>query len=145
MSVTIPDSVTRIGSGAFGGCESLTSVTIGDSVESIGSYAFAYCYDLTSVTTGDSVTSIGNGAFRECISLTSVTIGNNVTSIGDDAFYGCYKLVEVINHSDLDITVGSSDYGGVAENALDVHKGESKIANKDNYLFYTYDGVNSGS
>ena len=32
----IPDSVTSIGAGAFGGCTSLTSVTIPDSVTSIG-------------------------------------------------------------------------------------------------------------
>ncbi len=70
-SITIPDSVTSIGSYAFSGCSELTSVTIPDSVTSIGDYAFAYCNGLTSITIPDSVTSIGDYAFYSCNSLTS--------------------------------------------------------------------------
>ncbi len=92
---TTPDSVTSIGDGAFGYCESLTSVTIGNSVKSIGESAFYRCESLTSVTIPDSVTSIGNSAFEECKSLTSVTIPDSVTSIGGYAFYGCYGLTSV--------------------------------------------------
>ena len=164
-SITIPDSVTSIGSSAFQGCTSLTSVTIGNGVTTIGEWAFHYCTSLTSVTIGNSVTSIGEGAFCDCYSLTSITIPDSVTSIGDYAFQsctsltsvtigdsvtiignyafsGCYKLVEVINNSSLNITKGSRDYGNVAEYALEVRTGESKIVNKDGYLFYTYNGIN---
>ena len=141
-SVTIPNSVTSIGSYAFRGCTSLTSVTIGNSVTSIGDDAFAYCISLTSVTIGNSVKSIGREAFAYCIGLTSVTIPNSVTSIGEDAFYNCYKLVEVIDLSSLNITAGSSSNGYVGYYAIEVHKGESKIVNYNDYLFYTYDGVN---
>ena len=86
IKVTIPDSVTMIGSYAFSGCYNLESVTIPDSVTIIGSYAFSGCCDLESVTLPDSVTSIGEGAFYNCSGLKNVTIPDNVTSVGYGAF-----------------------------------------------------------
>ena len=94
-SVTIPDSVTRIGSWAFFGCIGLTSVTIPDSVTSIGEGAFYRCSSLASVTIPDSVTKIGGWAFWNCEGLTSVTIPDSVTEIGDGAFEACDNLSQV--------------------------------------------------
>ena len=94
-AITIPDSMTSIGSSAFNGCSGLTNVTIGNGVTSIGNYAFYGCTGLTSITIPDSVTSIGNYAFSKCTGLTSVTIGNSVTSIGYEAFWGCTGLTSV--------------------------------------------------
>ena len=87
-------SVTSIGSGAFWGCESLTSVTIPNSVTSIGE-AFSGCKSLKSVIILNGVTSIGEGAFMGCTSLRSVTIPNSVMGIGDVAFMGCTSLKSV--------------------------------------------------
>ena len=98
--VTIGNSVTSIGYGAFKDCTSLTNVTIGSSVTYIGDYAFCDCESLTSVTIPNSVTSIGVVTFSDCTSLTSVTIPNSVTSIGSYAFDSCYSLTNV--------TIGSS-------------------------------------
>ena len=52
---------------------SLTSITLPDSVTSIGSSAFRGCKNLTSITIPNSVTSIGDGAFNGCTNLTAVT------------------------------------------------------------------------
>ena len=69
-------AVTQIGEYAFTTefCDGMFSVTIPDSVTSIGSYAFRDCSGLISITIPDSVTSIGNGAFLRCDSLMSITI-----------------------------------------------------------------------
>ena len=66
-------TVTSIGNNAFLYCSGLTSVTIGNSVTSIGKGAFALC-GLTSVTIPNSVTYIGLQAFYWCSGLISVTI-----------------------------------------------------------------------
>ena len=94
-SITIPNSVTSIGSYAFDNCSSLTSITIPNNVTSIGSYAFYNCRSLTSITIPNNVTSIGSSAFYNCRSLTSITIPNSVTSIGNGAFSGCISLTSI--------------------------------------------------
>lgn len=64
---------------AFSSCTSLTSITIPDSITSIGTSAFQNCTSLTSITIPDSVTSIGDSAFQNCTSLTNITIPDSVT------------------------------------------------------------------
>ena len=59
---------------AFSGCSSLTFVTIPDSVTSIGSYAFRRCSGLTSVIIGTGVTSMTKNAFVGCSALESITL-----------------------------------------------------------------------
>lgn len=114
-SITIPDTIKKIGSSAFRYCSNLTSITIPDSVTSIGDYAFASCDGLTSATIGNRVTSIGGGAFAWCDGLTKITGSSTVastvakqcgsksfevvitsgTSIGNSAFSGCTGLTSI--------------------------------------------------
>ena len=75
--------------GAFSCCFSLQSVTIPNSVTKIGDSAFWSCKSLQSVTIPNSVTSIGDEAFSNCESLQSITIPNSVRNIGNNAFLGC--------------------------------------------------------
>ncbi len=113
----------------------ITSVTIPNSVTHIDSGAFSRCYSLKSVVIPDSVTTIATYAFKYCISLMSVTIGSNIMSIGDSVFYGCNNLVEIINNSSIETIKNVSE-------TVDVHKGESRIENKGGYLFYSKNGIN---
>ncbi len=95
-SITIPDSVTSIGSYAFDGCSGLTGeLKIPNSVTSIASSAFYKCTGLTSITIPDSVTSIASWTFFGCTGLTNITIPNSVTSIGDYAFKDCTGLTSI--------------------------------------------------
>jgi hypothetical protein len=95
-SVTIPNSVTRIGNSAFTVCTNLASINIGNNVTNIGAKAFASCPSLTGVTIPNSVIAIGDFAFSRCYGLTNVIIGNRVVSIGEGAFYLCAGLTNIV-------------------------------------------------
>ena len=95
QNTTIPNSVKKIGGGAFRTCTGLTSITIPNSVTSIGSEAFLLCTGLTSITIPNSVTSIGMGVFGGCFSLTFISIGNGVNNISSGAFSQCSNLQDL--------------------------------------------------
>ena len=94
-SVTIPNSVTKIGDRTFEQCPSLTSIIIPNSVTEICETAFMDCTGLASITIPNSVTKIGRQVFKGCTGLTSITIPNSVTEIGSSAFSGCAGLTSV--------------------------------------------------
>ena len=142
INITLGEALTSIGKEAFYKCDNLTSIVIPDGVTNIGDCAFEYCKELASVIIGDNVTNIGDYAFKECKNLASVTIGNSVIDIGTDAFKDCYKLIEVINKSNIMITAGYSGNGYVGYYAKIIHTGESKIVNRNNYLFITIGDIN---
>ena len=93
--VMIPESVTTIGDYTFLGCSNLVSVTILGKVTTISNYMFSGCGNLISVIIPEGVTTIGVLAFNLCENLVSVTIPDGVTGIGNGAFYRCYNLVSV--------------------------------------------------
>jgi len=141
-NITIPESVTQIGEWAFRYCTGLQSITIPGNVLSIGDAAFYHCVSLESVTMEKGIKSIGSSAFYECYRLATITIPEGIVTINASAFTSCYKLLEVINKSSLAITAGSEDFGGVAYYAMEVHSGDSKIVNRNGYLFYKYQDRN---
>lgn len=128
---------------AFYNCSSLTSIKLSKGITYILWGAFTNCTGLASMEIPNNIKRISSGTFYGCSNLISVTIGSGVTDIGEEAFRGCDKLVEVINNSSLKITKGSTDYGSIAYNALNVKNGgSSDVVNQNGYLFYTYNSVN---
>ena len=87
-TVVFGNNVKRIPSCFCRTFSNLTSVTIPSSVTNIGTWAFSGCSSLTKVTIPSAVDSIGYEAFRGCESLTSLTIPTSVNYIGNNAFYG---------------------------------------------------------
>ena len=104
-SVSIPNSVTTIGSSAFSGCNALASVTIPSSVTSIGDNAFYNCNNLSyiSVENGNTIYDsrencsalIETSSNTLLVGCKNTAIPNSVTSIGSKAFYGCSGLASV--------------------------------------------------
>ena len=153
-SVTIPDSVTSIGSEAFydtpfyndlpdgvvyfgsvlytfkGTMPDNTSIIIKDGTVSISPKAFCECTGLISVTIPNSVTSIGPSAFAFCSSLTSITIPSSVTFIGDNAFSGC--LIDWIYYNATNCLLNDSFNSGWANKKYTfvVGKNVEKISGK---------------
>ena len=85
VSITIPDNVTEINTGAFWRCGSLTYVKLGSNLKTIGEMAFRETA-LTSVTIPNNVETVSREAFEDCSLLSSVQLGTKVKTIGDFAF-----------------------------------------------------------
>lgn len=87
--ISIPNSVTEIGSGAFMYCENLTEVDMSTNITSIAEVTFSQCSSLSTINIPDGVEEIGTNAFADCTSLTDITIPDSVTIINRGAFKGC--------------------------------------------------------
>jgi hypothetical protein len=90
-NISIPNSVTELGSFAFG-FSGLINLTIPESVITLGPYLFYWCRSLESVTVPSSVTLIPSGAFFFCTALTSITLPETISSMEGAVFYYCYNL-----------------------------------------------------
>ena len=130
----VPDGIETLAPSTFRNCNGLRSVTIPSSVTSIGSQAFdgsslatvkvpvidmaAFCNNqvigqiksvinkpvtlidgegnaITEYVIPEGVETIGANAYSNCSGLTSVTIPSSVTSIGNSAFSGCTSLESI--------------------------------------------------
>ncbi len=90
-NVHIPDSVTDLEPRSFGDCDELTSFNIPKGITEIPAYAFEWA-NITSLDIPDNITKIGEGAFGFCKNLTSLTIPDSVTEIDAKAFQSCKGL-----------------------------------------------------
>ncbi len=86
--------ITAIGAYAFQFCSNLQSITLPDSITTIGFGAFR-ASAFKSFIIPNSVTTIGGNAFHACSALQSIHIPASVTSIGPSAFGGCNALTSI--------------------------------------------------
>ena len=118
-SLTIPDSVTAIGEGAFSNLEGLKTIIIpstvkrieknafknnktlenviiqekdGEGVEYIGDNAFYGCSNLQTINLPDTITTIQSQCFRNCTKLDNVKLPNKLTVLSHQIFMSCTNL-----------------------------------------------------
>ncbi len=108
-TVTLPASVTSIGTKAFYGCAKLTLETLPAALTKIGSNAFEYCTSLVNLSFPNKLKTIGNGAFAYCTSLKTLNFSDSLQTIGTDCFSNCTDLKILILPKSIK-DVGSSAF-----------------------------------
>ena len=131
--VTLPDTVTLIGSGAFWAC-GLTNMVIPAGVTNIGPAAFSQCSSLGSVAIPNGVQNIELSTFFECSSLTNIIIPRRVVNIGDSAFAGCSRLTSVTLPSSL-TNIGNQAFGLCSNLASVFFAGDAPTLGENVFLF----------
>ena len=149
-SITIPNSVTNIGDGAFSGCSSLKSIIVkeGNPVYDSRNNCNAIVETATNtVVVGcqatnmpSSITSIGSGAFAYCTSLTSIYIPNSVTSIGGSAFSSCSSLNSITIPNSVTSIGGSAFSGCSSLNSITI---PNSITSIESRVFYRCSSLTS--
>lgn len=98
VTVSLPNSVKVIESGALYNCTKLKSVVLPEKLQSIeGSWdsgAFAHCYSLTDVKF-KACNFIGSYAFSNCNALNHITLPSDLKTIYQSAFEYCNNLHSV--------------------------------------------------
>lgn len=88
--LTLHENIKKIPDNMVSNCPRLTKITIPSSVTEIGSYAFRNT-SIKECTIPENVASIGAGAFEDCKSLAKINLPVD-TMVGDHAFTGCKLL-----------------------------------------------------
>ena len=91
-NLVIPDGVTDIAAPIWG---DFTSLTLPDSVVRIGEMAFSNKYKLRWVTMTDSVQEIESWAFNNCRNLTEIRLSNSIRELNLCCFSGCEQLKSI--------------------------------------------------
>ncbi len=103
-SVTIPNSVTSIGSYAFYYCTNLSSVKLSNNIVNLDAFAFGYCTSLTSIFIPKSLdyastygTAVDKGGpFAYCSNLKNVKFEDGTSAIASCLFDRCTGLTSII-------------------------------------------------
>ncbi len=84
--VIIPNSIKRIGDGAFEYNNSVKEIFIPQGLEEIGHCAFGYCRNLEKINIPETVTIIKEAAFINTKSLKCITLPEKITEINNGMF-----------------------------------------------------------
>ena len=126
-TLTIPDSVNKIGDGAFRGLNGLKTIIIPGSVKEIGNDAFSGNLTLENVILESGVEKIGENAFKDCTSLKTFNMSNTIKSLGVYCFYNCKNLSTVNISNNITIIPGGCFECCSSLNKITLSEGIKKI------------------
>jgi len=92
----IPDGVTKISSGVFGGYPLITGVKISDSVTEIEENAFYMCETLEKVTIGSGVKTLSGHIFLGCENLSEIVLSEGIERIEGPVFAANDKVTKIV-------------------------------------------------
>lgn len=130
-TVTIPDSVKEIGSGAFSKLTGLKKIVIPGTVKKISSSAFAFNSTLEEVVLEEGIREIGDQAFNGCTKLRTVKLPQSLKTIEQLAFYNCSNLESINIPSEVQ-NIGSYVFADCrALNSVKIEEGVTKVTSKE--------------
>lgn len=109
-SVTIPDSVTKIGASAFSDCVELKTYNLPAKLTTIGAQAFTRSSISGELKIPDTVTEIGEAAFS-ATDITSATLPNGIKKVAPSLFAGCSKMTSVSLPDSIEIIDTKAFFG----------------------------------
>ena len=103
-TLVIPPTVKEISRNAFRGNTTLEEVIFQtrivngkeEGLEKIGEFAFFECRKLKTIKMPNTVTTIGEEVFNNCTSLSEVVLSNNLTQIPYHSFAYCSSITEIV-------------------------------------------------
>lgn len=130
-TVTIPDSVKEIGSGAFSKLTGLKKIVIPGTVKKISSSAFAFNSTLEEVVLEEGIKEIGDQAFNGCTKLRTVKLPQSLKTINNLAFYDCSNLESINIPSEVQ-NIGTYVFAGCkALNSVKIEEGVTKVTSSE--------------
>ena len=131
-AVTIPDSVMSISDSAFEGVSALQTANIPSSVTEFGDFIFAST-GLKNITISEGVTCIPQYMFRFCRKLTSVTLPSTINKIESYAFDNCGSLSSINIPTSVTVIQNSAFSNCNSLTSITIPSGMTSIPN---YCFY---------
>ena len=130
-TVTIPDSVKEIGSGAFSKLTGLKKIVIPGTVKKISSNAFAFNSTLEEVILEYGIEEIGAQAFNECTKLRTVKLPQSLRTLDSLAFYNCFNLESINIPSEVQ-NIGIYVFSGCRSlNSVIIEEGVTKLTERE--------------
>ena len=132
-TVTIPETVTKIGNRAFELCTDLTAVTImpaqspDTGLKHIEYQAFEGCQQLAVCRLPETVTKIERWAFSGCTALREMPLPDGLTDVSDHLLSCCESITQAVIPAGMTTVPAQMFNGCISLSEVTVHEGVTEI------------------